>query len=113
MKTALIILSILFTQTSWALDCQVQIITDQEYVINDLVVPLEGPGHGAPEVEVMGEFNQVTAMADGQWLGLRWEQSGVLVAESLNVLRDVVTQPRTMIVYNPKNTEEQVSISCQ
>ena len=95
-----------------AIDCEVLIITDQEFVEGTLEAPSASQGHNVPEKVIKGESNEVVAMADGKWLGISWKQKGELIAESINLLRDLADQPRVLIVYNPKNTHEQVSISC-
>ncbi len=113
MKISLIIISLLMSMQALALDCQILVITDQETLEKNVVAPKEGPGHGAPEFTVTGQYNEVTAMADGQWLGIQWKQNDQIIAETLTVLRDPADQPRTLLVYNPNNVEEQTSISCQ
>ncbi len=113
MKVSLIIIALLTSVQVLALDCQILVITDQETLEKNVVAPQEGPGHGAPEFTVAGQWNQVTAMADGQWLGIQWKQNDQVIAETLTVLRDPSDQPRTLLVYNPNNLEEQASVSCQ
>lgn len=113
MKYLFLLLALLVSSKALALNCEILVITDKEFLEKTITAPMEAVGHGAPEYHLKGESNEVTVMADGQWLGIRWSQNGEVIAETLNVLKTPVNQPRTLLVYNPKNTDEQASISCQ
>ncbi len=113
MRHLLTLLTLFTTLGVQALDCEILLVTEDEFLEMNIEAPMEAAGHGAPEYELKGDSNIVTAMADGQWLGIRWTKKGEVVAETLTVLKTPVNQPRTLLVYNPKNTDEQASISCQ
>lgn len=109
----LIFAAVLITSLSvQALECNVIIVTDQEVVEGSFEAPIKSQGHNVPEQTVEGKINKVSAMADGKWLGISWSQNEELIAESINLIRDSISQPRVLIVYNPKNVDEQVSIDC-
>ncbi len=112
MKSIIFIFILLTALNSQALNCEVLVITDKEFIEETFIAPVESQGHDVPEMTVTGTNHEVTAMADGKWLGLSWRSNSVLVAESISLIRDVTTQPRVLIMYNPQNTEEQVSINC-
>ena len=88
------------------------VITAEEFLEQKFEAPNGSQGHGGPEQNVKGKVNEVITMADGKWLGISWWKNGELIAESINLIRDVIAQPRVLIVYNPKNVEEQVSLDC-
>lgn len=115
MQFLTILLTFLTVQNALAfetLTCNVIVVAEDEYIEKELKVMKVTKGHGAPELSVEGKTNQVTAMADGKWLGLKWLKNGKLVAESVNLIRNESDQPRVLIMYNPNNTDEQVSIGC-
>jgi hypothetical protein len=103
---------VLSLQLAQALSCQLLVITEQEFIEENFVASSTSQGHDVPEMTVKGAAHEVTAMADGKWLGLNWRKHGEMLAESISLLRDVTGQPRVLLVYNPQNTEEQISINC-
>ncbi len=112
MKTLLVLFSFLMSVSAFGLECEVLVITGEEFLEQKFEAPMASQGHGGPEQTVKGEVNEVTTMADGKWLGISWRKNGELIAESINLIRDMISQPRVLIVYNPKNVDEQVSINC-
>ncbi len=112
MKALITILTILISQSALAITCNALIVTDSEFVEKSYEAPDSSKGHDVPEIIVKGEQNELTVMADGKWLGMSWRQNGELIAESVNLIRVEITQPRVLIMYNPKNTNEQVSLDC-
>lgn len=98
--------------TGTTISCTVIVITEAETFEKKFKANVVSQGHNVPEVVVEGKHTTVTAMADGKWLGLSWSINGELVAESINLIRDAIEQPRVLIQYNPKNVAEQISLDC-
>ena len=106
-------MSILFSSQLWANECNVIVYTDSETLEKSFNAPKYSEGHKVPEMSLSGKANEVIVMADAKWLGISWHQSGQLIAESVTLIRDIVSMPRALIIYNPKNTDEQVSLDCE
>lgn len=113
MKAFLVLITLLTSQSVFAINCTAMVLTATEELEKRLNVPFVNDGHGGSEFMIQGQENRVLIMADGKWLGIRWEQNGEAIGESVTLLRDAVTQPRVLIMYNPNNLDEQVSISCE
>lgn len=114
MKSILVFLTSLFISgQAMALQCQVIVVTEEEHIEENFVAPATSQGHNVPEMTVTGQRHEVTAMADGKWLGLSWRKDGELLAESISLIRDVTSQPRVLLIYNPVNVDEQISLDCQ
>ncbi len=112
MKLLLLIPVLLLSLQSQAIQCEVIFITQEVTTSETFPVSSSSQGHDVPEMTFTAQNHEVTAMADGKWLGLSWRKDTVLVAESISLIRDVTTQPRVLIMYNPANVDEQVSINC-
>lgn len=112
MKFILIITTLLLSQAALALECHITVVTDKETLENTFTALEQSAGHGAAGPAINGQFNRVEVKADGMWLGINWTQDGELVAESISVIGSSSEKARVLIVYNPKNNNEQVSLDC-
>lgn len=95
-----------------ALQCDIYIATDDGYSEESFYAPSTSSGHNVPEMTVSLMDHKITAMADGKWLGLNWTKGEEVIAESISLLRDVTAVPRVLMIYNPKNFNEVVSLTC-
>ena len=93
--------------------CDAIVYTEFEVLEKEgVALPLAVMGHGGEPFEVKGEQNEVIFNADGRWLGVDWYQNGEPIAHALFLLSEIIETPRVMLVFNPKNLEEQVSLNC-
>jgi hypothetical protein len=97
-------------------NCTVLILADdlKEYAEFPFVVggaSQEGSHGGEPKV-FTAENHTVTVLANGRWLGISWSRGGELVSETLTARSDDNLGSQALIVYNPKNLNEQVDIVC-
>jgi hypothetical protein len=112
MKLVLFLILNLSFFNAMAIDCNVIVYTQEEVIEKSFKAPMVSEGHDVPEFTFKSTINEVTAMADGKWLGITWSKNNEIIAESINLIRDMIDQPRVLIIYNPKNREEQVSLDC-
>ncbi len=68
--------------------------------------------HGGNEILFEAENHEVTLLSNGKWMGISWKRDGELLAETVVARSDENQASQTMIVYNPANVDEQVSLSC-
>lgn len=68
--------------------------------------------HGGREHQFSNGIHEVTLQASNNWMALRWVKNGELVAEGLSAISKASDFDRVMILRNPKNSDEQVSLDC-
>lgn len=68
--------------------------------------------HGGTETEVKMGDHDVSVLADGKWRAISWHYKGKMVAETVTAQVNPITDNATMIVYNPQNIEEMVTLTC-
>lgn len=74
--------------------------------------PLQGGAHGGqPNSYTFGKHT-VEALIDSKWRNLTWWIDGKLVAATVSAKSEVVAGYDTVILYNPANTDEEVSVAC-
>lgn len=98
--------------TGKTLSCTIIVVTGAETFEKKFSTSPYSQGHSVPEFVAEGKRSKITAMADGKWLGLSWFLDDELIAESISLIRDTIKQPRVLILYNPQNQDEQVSLDC-
>jgi hypothetical protein len=81
----------------------------------DFTVDLNKQGggtHGGDERVFNYEKDEVVVIANDRWLGLAWWRGGRKLGETVNLQTDLSTQSRVLILMNPENDNERVSITC-
>lgn len=68
--------------------------------------------HGGEPLVVEAKPYEVAVILDSNWRGLSWSKNGEVIAEAIFATSKSIEMPTTLILYNPKNSEEQVNISC-
>ena len=59
-----------------------------------------------------GGTDVVTVQASNNWMAMNWEQNGKVIANGLAAVSAPSKDYRVMILRNPNNLEEQVSLDC-
>ena len=68
--------------------------------------------HGGQERTFKFKNHEVVAVANDKWLGLAWWKSGRKIGESVTLSTATNAQSRVVLLMNPKNEYERVSITC-
>lgn len=68
--------------------------------------------HGGSERTFVFENHEVVVVANDRWLGLAWWVDGEKVGESVTLSTATHVQSRVVLLMNPKNDYERVSITC-
>lgn len=55
---------------------------------------------------------KISAISNARWFGIVWSKNGTPIARAMNVRSDDMTKPQAMMVYNPTNDDEEVSLDC-
>jgi hypothetical protein len=76
------------------------------------VSPTNVGSHGGQEFPFAAGTHKISAISNDRWLGITWTKAGVLVASSVFARSEVNQGSMALIIYNPQNPEEQVSLDC-
>lgn len=68
--------------------------------------------HGGPERSFKFKNHEVVVVANDRWLGLAWWVNGKKIGESVTLSTATNAQSRVVLLMNPKNEYERVSITC-
>ena len=88
---------------------------DQEMIDTKITIKDKAASHGGPYklLTSVGGVNQIRFAIDGRWIKLQWYVSQKLVAAGIMVISDSVAVHRGVILYNPSNLEDQLSVGCE
>ena len=97
-------------------DCQVIIVAkdvvDGSVTFKYQVTPQNNGSHGGIEYPFASGNHKVSVLSNGRWLGISWWRSDVLVAETVFARSEDNMGSEALIIYNPADQEEQVSVDC-
>jgi hypothetical protein len=79
----------------------------------EYAAPLSSGAHGGKDYAFKFQDHQVAVNSDGKWLNITWVHKGILVAMGTSVRSENVQNAAVMILYNPNNQDEQVSVNCE
>jgi len=68
--------------------------------------------HGGRPLTFEKGNQKVVLQASNNWLSLDWYRGGQLVAAGLTASSEPTTGSRALILMNPRNTDEQISLDC-
>ena len=68
--------------------------------------------HGGRALTFENGSEKVVLQASNNWLALDWYRDGKLVAAGLTASSDPYLGSRALILMNPRDTEEQISLDC-
>lgn len=74
--------------------------------------PAAGGPHGGDGLEFKFGKHLVLAAIDSKWRNLEWQKSGEIIASTVSVTLNPYDGPHALILYNPKNTSEQLALDC-
>ena len=91
-------------------DCYLQVFAEDYF---EKSFRASGSGnHGGEETTFNFGLNEVTLLADHQWLAVHWMINGELVGQTTTVVGNNGSDERVVMIYNPKNTDHYTSVSC-
>ena len=70
-------------------------------------------GHGGSERSFTFENHEVTVIANDRWMGIAWWMDGKKLGEAVTLSTVSNAQSRVMLLMNPDNENERVSITCE
>lgn len=77
------------------------------------VVARDGGAHGGQEFSFKEGGHEVSLIADGKWMGLRWMKGEKTIARSVFVVGAAgPVDHRVAILFDPEIEDNQVSLSC-
>ena len=85
----------------------------QEFIEERFTTTPDNGSHGGKELSFTNGAQEIVVIANQQWLGISWFYKGEKIAEAVNVIKEKDSSQRVLIVYNPKNPEEQASLNCE
>gem|GEM_PF-1670539 len=68
--------------------------------------------HGGREYTFENSVQKVTLLASNNWMAVRWEKNGEVIAFGHYATSKPSDDYRVILMLNPKNEEEQVSLEC-
>ncbi|MCB0407168.1 MAG: hypothetical protein KDD34_03125 [Bdellovibrionales bacterium] len=68
--------------------------------------------HGGKERSFTYKNHEVTVVANDKWLGLAWWINNKKIGETIYVHTDPNVSSRTLLLMNPLNDEDQLSLNC-
>lgn len=68
--------------------------------------------HGGPAHEFAADGHRIYVVASGKWRAISWWRGQELVAETVTASKSFLISGHTLIVYNPKDTNEQAYLVC-
>ena len=74
--------------------------------------PIDGGSHGGEEKSFTFGEHQISILVDGKWRNLTWYFQGALVAGVVSAGGDVIAGHHAVILYNPKDPDEELALSC-
>jgi hypothetical protein len=75
-------------------------------------VSLKGSPHGGDPFSFQSARQQVNVTADGTWLVVEWTVDGKVLAKGMVAQSSDLVEHRALVLYNPRDDGEQVSLSC-
>lgn len=95
-------------------ECQVIVFVDstEEHIQRKFMADHASGGHGGREYHFSNETQSVTVMASHNWMAVRWEQKKKLIAEGHFVISKSSDFDRVVLLKNPNNVNEQVTLDC-
>lgn len=95
--------------------CTARIVVPGEKIYSEFsfAVGKNGGPHGGQSFEFVEGKHKFDVQADGKWLIMLWKIEQKVVAQSLFLVgpNDTI-ESRVGIMFNPENTDDQVSVSC-
>jgi hypothetical protein len=82
-----------------------------EVTLNGESASSNGP-HGGAEYPFAAKNHKLSVMSNARWLGMGWWKNDEQIAQALTVRADDNKNSQVIILYNPKDVEEQASIDC-
>lgn len=77
------------------------------------VVARDGGAHGGQEFSFKEGGHEISLIADGKWMGLRWMKGEKTIARGLVVVGSgTPVDHRVAIFFDPDSEDNQVSLSC-
>lgn len=95
--------------------CTVLVIADDLKEVGEFHFTMDAvadESHGGSPKVFSIEKHQITVLTTGRWMAISWSRSGELLSETVTARSDDNAGSQVLIVYNPKNTNEQVSLGC-
>lgn len=77
-----------------------------------LVIHDPAASHGGEPQQFTYLKHTFVVLSDAKWMGLNWRYGDAVLAESVFTQSLDSKDSRVLLVFNPNNTEEQVSLSC-
>lgn len=68
--------------------------------------------HGGEPTEFTQGVHRIAILSNARWLGINWFRGEETVTEVVFARGDDSTAASTLISYNPKDNDEQVSVNC-
>ena len=96
-------------------DCRISLYATDlpNGLIATFLADAEGGSHGGGNTQSFkGGDYQVNVTADRKWMTLEWMKGTERIASGLFAWNDGSVVHRVVIMYNPKNTDDQVQFSC-
>lgn len=96
-------------------ECRLMLILEDnkhEEIDEKFLADYGSRGHGGMERIYENGRNKVIVQASNNWMAIQWEQSGKIVTAGHFVISKPSDFHRVVIMMNPKNTYEQVSLDC-
>lgn len=98
-------------------DCDLMILSkdlkDGIFEVNFVRPAIEEGKHGGDPIRYAAGPFEVYLLVDGKWRSVSWWREGKVIAEAITLAQDIYPSDHVVILYNPENREEQVSLNCQ
>lgn len=95
-------------------ECQLIVVVDEksENMHEKFMADYASGSHGGREYRFNKGPQSVTVMASNNWMAIHWERAGQVIAEGHFAISKPSDFHRVILMLNPKNLDEQVSLDC-
>jgi hypothetical protein len=95
-------------------DCRTYAVvgSPSDEIEKEFKVNLKGESHGGDPFSFQSARQQVNVTADGTWLVVEWTVDGKVLAKGMVAQSSDLVGHRALVLYNPRDDGEQVSLSC-
>lgn len=95
-------------------NCQVILAaeSEEESFEEHFLADYASGSHGGREYEFKRKGHVLTVLASNNWMAIHWEKEGETVAEGHFVVSEAAGFHRVILLINPKNRNQQVSLDC-